>query len=109
MTEKEIKRFYNSKEWKRKREKILQRDNFECQDCWRRLREAAEKGIKLFGSQARIRRAEEVHHIKELKDFPSLSLDDDNLISRCVQCNNQRHGRALKQFKKKKILTEEKW
>lgn len=33
MTEKEIKRFYNSKEWKRKREKILQRDNYECQDC----------------------------------------------------------------------------
>lgn len=109
MTEKEIKRFYNSKEWKRKREQILQRDNYECQDCRRRLLEATKKGLKLFGSQARIRRAEEVHHIRELKDFPSLSLEDDNLISLCVQCHNQRHGRVPKRFNRKKILTEEKW
>lgn len=109
MTEKEIKRFYNSKEWKHKRKQILQRDNYECQDCRRRLREASEKGIRLYGKQSRIRRAEEVHHIKELKDFPNLSLDNDNLISLCVQCHNQRHGRVPRRFNRKKTLTEEKW
>lgn len=109
MTEKEIKRFYNSKEWKHKREEILKRDNFECQDCRRRLHEAAKKEIKLSGSQSRIRRAADVHHIKELKDFPSLALDDDNLVSLCIPCHNERHGRAPKSFKRKKPLTEEKW
>lgn len=29
-------KFYGSAEWKAKRKEILERDNFECQDCKRR-------------------------------------------------------------------------
>ena len=43
-TDKQAKRFYNSKEWKAKRLEILTRDNFECQDCRTRLKEASKKG-----------------------------------------------------------------
>ena len=46
-TDKQAKRFYNSKEWKAKRLEILTRDNFECQDCRTRLKEASKKGIQL--------------------------------------------------------------
>lgn len=110
MTEKEVKKFYNSKNWKIKRVDILKRDHFECQDCVKRLKEAAANGTQLHGEDRRIRQATEVHHIKELKEYPELGLEDDNLISLCTKCHNARHGRYIKQFvKKKKRLTEEKW
>lgn len=110
MTEKEVKHFYNSKEWKGKRIDILQRDLFECQDCRRRLREAQETGTKLYGDDTKIRRAVEVHHIKELKEYPEYALEEDNLISLCTQCHNIRHGRNPKRFiVKKKLVSEEKW
>lgn len=112
MTDKEAKKFYNSKEWKRKREDILERDNHECQDCKKRLEEAARKGIRLYGKEAKIWRAEQVHHKIELKERPDLGLDDKNLTSLCTKCHNIRHGREPMQFvrkRKKKLLTEEKW
>ena len=110
MTDKEVKQFYNSKQWKTKRIRILQRDNFECQDCVSRLKEAAVKFIQLPVNDRRIRKASDVHHIKELREYPELGLEDDNLISLCVDCHNKRHGRTIKKFtKRKKPLTEERW
>lgn len=114
MTEEEAKRFYNSNAWKNpkwgKRIEILRRDRFECQDCIARLKDARRKGIKLSGEDRLIRKAEQVHHIKELKDFPTLALDNDNLISLCIECHNIRHDRYVKRFvKKKKQINEEKW
>ncbi len=110
MTDKEVKQFYNGKKWKLKREDILKRDHYECQDCVARLRNAAVNEEQLHGDDRKIRRATEVHHIKELREHPELSLDDDNLISLCTQCHNIRHGRYVKRFvKKKKRLTEEMW
>ena len=110
MTDKEIKHFYNSKEWKAKRIQILARDRHECQDCIERLRRAAEQGIRLFGEDAKIRAGVEVHHIKELAEYPELRLSDDNLISLCTQCHNIRHGRYVKRFvRKKKLVSEERW
>lgn len=110
MTDKEVKKFYNSGKWKKKRLDILERDHYECQDCVKRLQEAAIKSIRLSAEERKIRRAEEVHHIKELKEYPELGLDDDNLISLCTRCHNVRHGRYPKKFiKRKKRLTEEKW
>lgn len=108
--EKDAKKFYDSKQWKIKRLEILQRDRFECQDCRKRLEDAVTKGIILPASEREIRRAENVHHIKELLEFPELALDDDNLISLCIQCHNIRHGRHPKRFvRKKKMISEEKW
>jgi len=110
MTDKEIKKFYNSAAWQQRRLKILERDHYECQDCKRRLQEAGRKGKRLYGWQAKIGRATEVHHIKELKEQPELALDINNLTSLCRRCHNIRHGRNPFQFKKKKPkVSTEKW
>lgn len=110
MTDKEAKKRYNSKKWKKKRLDILERDRYECQDCVKRLKEAAVNGEQLRGEDRIIRRATEVHHIKDLKEYPDLWLDDENLTSLCTQCHNIRHGRNPKRFvRKKKRLNEEKW
>lgn len=110
MTDKEVKHFYNSRQWKEKRIKILNRDLHECQDCRRRLEQAAKEGRLLHGEDGIIRLAKEVHHIKKLKDYPELALEDNNLVSLCVQCHNIRHGRNTHRFvKKKKRVSEEKW
>lgn len=110
MTDKEAKHFYNSSEWKRKRIEILKRDRFECQDCRKRLEDARAAGEQLTGRDRMIWRAEEVHHIQELKEHPELGLDNDNLISLCTQCHNLRHGRTPKRFvRKKKLASIERW
>jgi 5-methylcytosine-specific restriction endonuclease McrA len=67
----QIKRFYKSKEWKRKRKEILRRDNYECQRCKR------EGGFS---------KATTVHHIKHLDEHPELALVDSNLESLCGAC-----------------------
>ena len=88
MTDKEAKEFYNSEKWKHKRLAILRRDQYECQDCRKRLQEAKEKDVRLPAMDAKIRRATQVHHIMELKEHPELALDDENLVSLCTQCHN---------------------
>lgn len=110
MTEKEKKKFYNSKRWKHKRIEILDRDHHECQDCVKRLHDAVKNSIILPADERKIRKACEVHHIKELSERPDLALDNDNLISLCVQCHNSRHGRTVKKFcKKKEPISKEMW
>lgn len=110
MTEKEKKKFYNSKQWKAKRIEILDRDRHECQDCVKRLHDAVKNNTILPADERKIRPACEVHHIKELSERPDLELDNDNLISLCVQCHNIRHGRTVKKFcKKKEPVSEEMW
>ena len=69
---------------------ILDRDHYECQDCRKRIKDAAASGAQLIGRDRKIWRAEEVHHIQELKEHPELGLADDNLVSLCTQCHNLR-------------------
>ena len=110
MTDKEAKAFYNSASWKRKRLEVLQRDHYECRDCRKRLEDAVAAGEQLKAKDKKICRAEEVHHIRELKEYPELGLDDDNLISLCVPCHNLRHGRTPRKFtRKKKLVSKEMW
>ena len=110
MTDKEAKGFYNSSAWKLKRMQILERDHYECQDCRKRLKDAVAAGVALRGEERKIRRAEEVHHIQELKEHPELGLEDDNLIRLCKSCHNVRHGRTPKRCpRKKKPVSEERW
>lgn len=92
---------YKSMYWENKREEILRRDHYQCQRC-----------LGKFGDVKRIKlkKANTVHHIVELKDNPDLMLDDDNLISLCNNCHNIIHDRVPKYFyKKKKRVTEERW
>lgn len=110
MTDREAKAFYNAAAWKHKRMQILERDHYECQDCRKRLKDAVAAGHILQGEDRKIRRAEEVHHIIELKEHPELGLEDDNLISLCVKCHNLRHGRTPRRFqRKKKLVSKERW
>ncbi len=60
--------FYNSKAWRHKRLYILMLYKYRCQ-CHR-----------LFGGKPCKEVATEVHHVKDLKDYPALALDDDNLL-----------------------------
>ena len=74
MTEEElmIQKFYNSKEWRKKRDEILARSNGLCVICW------------LLG---RVRSATSVHHIKKLREHFELRLDNNNLIAVCRDCH----------------------
>ena len=52
----DVKKFYNSPAWKVMRKQILIRDNHECQHC------------KINGEFSNDNL--QVHHIKEIKEFP---------------------------------------
>lgn len=71
---KEVKKFYNSREWEVCRTKVLIRCYYLCQECLSRKR------IKVY---------DVVHHIKPLLDHPELALAEDNLIALCHACHNR--------------------
>lgn len=66
--------FYHWPVWRRVRLLILQRDHYSC---------------KLRLSKKCTRIATEVHHIKDLEEYPELALDEDNLISCCWWCHEE--------------------
>ena len=68
--------FYRSKEWKDVRDLALKRDNYLCQSCL---------------SKKILKKAELVHHIKYLRDYPELRSRLDNLVSWCNKCHNEHH------------------
>lgn len=75
----ELRRFYNSTAWKRKRSWIMMRDGYLCQRC---------------RAEGRTRPAEVVHHIRDAEHWPLLRLTDANLVSLCTTCHERIHGRA---------------
>ncbi|KEK25707.1 HNH endonuclease [Bacillus gaemokensis] len=87
-------KFYKSKEWRQLRVKVLQRDNYECCMC-------RDKG--------KYRKADCVHHIKEVKEYPELALTFENLKSLCNQCHNEVHDRLKAQDKPPAFVNEERW
>lgn len=76
-TNKEIYEFYQSKEWKRVRKAVLDRDNWICQPCLR---------------EGRVHEANLVDHIVELrsKNGWSKRLDMDNLEAINRSCHNKK-------------------
>ena len=74
--------FYKNNKWVVKREKILKRDKYECQNCRRYFRS---------------KEAKTVHHIYFFEDYSELGLVNWNLISLCNVC----------QKKIKKSMTDE--
>lgn len=75
--------FYKSQAWVKKRQEILERDHWECQRC-------ARNGLLTSREEKLV-----VHHILELKDYPELRLDDDNLETLCFNCHEIMHDRAF--------------
>ena len=89
---------------------IMRRDHYECQECRKRVAQAADQGILLPARERKINRATQVHHIVYYDTRPDLGLDPDNLEAVCDRCHNRIHGRVFKgNQKKKKAVTEEKW
>ncbi|WP_255551065.1 HNH endonuclease [Sporosarcina sp. E16_8] len=86
-------KFYKSKEWFAVREQARRRDNYECQVC---------------KSKGRYKRVQNVHHLKEVKTHPHLSLKLNNLQSLCIPCHNDAHER-LKDVVEKKFMNVERW
>lgn len=89
----ESNKFYKTYKWVKKRKEALLRDNNECQECKK---------------NGRYHKAECVHHIKELKKYPELALDINNLTSLCNRCHNLIHEKHLSKAKPK-FINEEKW
>lgn len=87
-------KFYKSPEWFAVREQARNRDNYECQLC----KEAG-----------RYHRVENVHHIKEVKTHPHLSLTLSNLQCLCISCHNKVHERLDDEERKPKFVNEERW
>ena len=71
--------FYSSARWKKKRENVLMRDNYLCQECRR------------YG---KTNPAQTVHHSIPLEQRPDLKLDSKNLISLCYRCHELMHDRS---------------
>lgn len=71
--------FYRSTKWKRKRTKILRRDEYMCQQSRR------------YG---KTEPATTVHHIYPLEYYPELALVDWNLLSLCDKQHNAMHDRV---------------
>lgn len=67
-----IAKFYNSKQWKKLRYKLMRECNGLCQVCW---------------ALGRLRNATSVHHIVKLRTDFDKRLDEDNLICVCDSCH----------------------
>ena len=71
--------FYHKPAWRKLRLLALQRDHYLCQACLR---------------GGKITPATEVHHIRELEDFPELGLELSNLESLCWNCHEETKKRG---------------
>ncbi|WP_331000859.1 HNH endonuclease [Radiobacillus kanasensis] len=90
-------KFYQCKAWYGKngiRQQALERDNYECQECKR---------------QGKVSPAQNVHHIKEVKEYPELALVLDNTESVCIKCHNKEHKRLEKYIRKNKKVFDDEW
>ncbi|WP_264737299.1 HNH endonuclease [Cytobacillus firmus] len=107
-TEQQKRKFYDSGEWKQKREQIKKRDNYECQECKRQGRLSIDTNE--YSESAKRKKIQlVVHHIKELEHHPELALDEDNLETVCVDCHNKEHGRDFSNKKQNKWQHDERW
>ncbi|PEA54499.1 alpha/beta hydrolase [Bacillus pseudomycoides] len=106
-TKQQKRKFYDSVEWKRLREEVKNRDNYECQECKRNGRVRIDTNE--YSKHARRKKIQlVVHHIKELEHHPELALEKDNLETVCVDCHNKEHGRMFEK-KQNKWKHDEKW
>jgi len=86
--------FYNWRGWRKKRKEALERDNYECQECKRK---------------GKYKKAQNVHHIQEVKNRPDLAMTLENLECLCIACHNEIHDKRLRQDKRMPFVNEERW
>jgi 5-methylcytosine-specific restriction protein A len=68
--------FTETPEYRELRLKIFKRDNYQCQEC----KERGRKGKRIIL---------DMHHIKSRKNYPDLSLDENNCITLCRDCHKK--------------------
>lgn len=93
------KKFYHDKDWLKLSAEILERDNYECQEC--------KKEGKLTIKQHK--RKLDIHHIKELETNPELAYEKENLETVCVHHHNILDNKQFNVNHKKKFINEERW
>jgi len=93
------KKFYDDSYWKKLSKEILERDNFECQEC--------KKEGKLTIKQHK--KKLDIHHIKELETNPELAYVKSNLETVCVHHHNILDEKTFNVKKKEKFMNEERW
>ncbi len=98
ISKEERRKFYNSTAWRHKVKEILEKYNYECLWC-------KEEG-KVTTHYHKIL---EVDHVKELKDYPELALEDSNLRVLCKWHHNMRHERFEHAPKKESKWDDERW
>ena len=80
--------FYSSPAWKHLREQVKKRDKYICVDCLK---------------EGRLTPAKEVHHVVVLSpdniNDPSISLNEELLVSLCRECHQARHGARERRYK----------
>lgn len=103
-TKEQKKTFYGGKDWIELRLEALERDNNECQQC-KREGYVTIDSIKEEGKKKEIKL--NVHHIKEIEDYPELALELDNLETLCVYHHNLIHDKGFKPQEPK--WNDEKW
>ena len=91
------KKFYDDIDWKRLSKRILERDNNECQEC------KAEGRLTIKQHKKKL----DVHHKKELEQFPELAYEESNLETVCVHHHNILDNKV--HIKKYKYINEERW
>lgn len=96
--------FYNSTDWDILREKVFERDKYECQFFAGKWNDGIHKPHKV-----KLVRATMVHHKKSIKERPDLALDINNCISLSFEAHEIIEDRTRFKYKKKKKLTEERW
>ncbi|WP_201288916.1 HNH endonuclease [Erysipelothrix anatis] len=95
--------FYKSTDWDIARESALIRDKGVCQWFLGKFKhEVTPDHISLVTATT-------VHHIKPLREYPELALDVSNLVSLSFEAHERIEGRWRDNFKKKKVITEERW
>ena len=97
IAENKIQLFYKWRIWEEKKQYIMARDNYECQECKKEGKLTIKQKSKL-----------DVHHKKELKDYPFLALDDENLETVCVHHHNILDNK-INPNQRKKFTNEERW
>lgn len=103
-TKEQKRKFYNSSEWIKLRNAALNRDNYECQEC-KRLGGVHADSFKVEGEKKSIEL--NVHHIKEIEDYPELALELDNLETLCLDHHNETHDRFA--IKENEWAHDERW
>lgn len=99
--------FYNSTEYDIWKEKVLERDHYECQFFTGKWNDGIHKPFKIEPRKAVL-----AHHIKPIKERPDLALDIDNGVALSFLAHEiveGRHAFGFRKNTKKKYLTEERW